>query len=227
MAGSALLIMPPGELRRRTTEDLRARRVTVRTAGDAAEVLALPQALRCDALACSLDLAGPDPLEVCVRLSDACGAGVLAIADGAGRIDPVAALQAGAADFVPHAVGPAELGARLRALLRRLVEYSPAPAPPLTLGEVVIDQQRREVRLRGEPVELTRTEFDLLCELARGAGELMTRDELSRAVWGPGARMDTRTLDAHLGRLRGKLERDPSQPELIVTVPRIGYRVAA
>jgi len=227
MAGSAVLIMPPGELRRCTIEGLRERCVTVRTARDAAEVLVMSSPPRCDALVCSLDLAGPDPLEACGRLGEVCEAGVLAIADRAGRVDPVEALHAGVADFVPHLIGPAELDARLRALLRRLVEYSPGPVRPLNFGDVVIDRERREVSVRGCPVALTRTEFDLLCELARGAGELVPRDELLRTIWGLSEGMSTRTLDVHMGRLRGKLERDPSQPELIVTVPRIGYRVAA
>lgn len=227
MAGSAVLIMFPGEVRRQTVEALRERRVAVRLADDAAGVLAMSPAPRCDVLVCGLDLAGPDPLAVCSRLGSACGAAVLAIGDRAGRIDPVAALQAGLADFVPHLIGAAELDARLRALLRRSLEYVPAAAAVLDLGAVVIDCERREVAVHGRPVALTRTEFDLLHELARGAGELVTRDELLRAVWGLGVGVDPRTLDAHLGRLRAKLRRDEDGPELIVTVPHIGYRMAA
>lgn len=227
MAGSTVLIMFPGEVRRQTVEALRERRVAVRIADDGAQVLAMTPAPRCDVLVCSLDLAGPEPLDACRRLGERCGACVLAIADRAGRIDPVDALQAGLADFVPHLIGAAELDARLRALLRRVVEYSSPRVPALRVGDLVIDHERREVTVSGCPVPLTRTEFDLLYELARGAGELVTRDELLRAVWGVRAGVDPRTLDAHMGRLRSKLDHVASRPELIVTVPHIGYRMAA
>lgn len=226
MGGSALLILPRGEVRRRTVADLRERRIVVHCADHPSEV---PPASppRCDALVCSLDLAGPEPLQTCLGLGAACAAEVLLIADRAGRIDPVEALQAGAADFVPHLIGPAELSARVRALLRRLLEYSPRRTGSLALGDVVIDVDRREARVRGRLLQLTPTEFDLLCELARGAGELVTREELLRRISSLQAGTSARALDVHIGRLRSKIERDPSQPELIVTVPHVGYRMAA
>ncbi|MFW5868716.1 MAG: winged helix-turn-helix domain-containing protein, partial [Armatimonadota bacterium] len=148
---------------------------------------------------------------------------------GDGRVDVDAAdvLRAGADDFMSHPVSASELVARVRALLRRLREYCEISPGLIDIGEVTMRCDRHEVMVRGEPVALTPKEFDLLRELARGAGNLVEREALLERIWGYDESISTRTLDVHVGRLRKKIERDPSSPRLILTVPRLGYRIAA
>ncbi|MBD3292933.1 MAG: hypothetical protein GF393_08425 [Armatimonadia bacterium] len=152
--------------------------------------------------------------------------GLIALGDRR-EVDPADVLRAGADDFLAQPASPLELVARVRALLRRLREYCAASVATIDLGDVTVRCDRHEVLVRGERVELTPKEFDLLTALARGAGELVEREELLERVWGYDEAVCSRTLDVHVGRLRKKIERDPSTPRLIVTVPRVGYRMAA
>ncbi len=134
-------------------------------------------------------------------------------------------LEAGADDVVGTQTSIRELWARIRAQLRRDQEYAASPQSALNLGIIQIDNARHEVYLRGQPVMLTPREFELLEYLARYAGRPVRRDVLLQRIWGYTEEMPTRTLDVHVGRLRQKIERDPSHPELIVTVPGFGYKL--
>lgn len=137
--------------------------------------------------------------------------------------DIVAALEAGADDYVVKPVAVKELSARLRALRRRS-RGSASPAHALVFGELEIRPLAGEVTLRGEPVGLTRTEFRLLCELAEHPGQVLSRPQLLERVW-EYAYGDERLVDVHVGRLRHKIERDPGAPRYLVTVRGMGYKL--
>ncbi|MFV2116801.1 response regulator transcription factor [Micromonospora sp. LOL_025] len=137
--------------------------------------------------------------------------------------DIVAALEAGADDYVVKPVAIKELSARLRALRRR-ARAAPDPVPVLTFGELEISPDAGEVRLGGRPVPVTRTEFRLLCELAEHAGRVLSRHQLLQRVWGYDTG-DERLVDVHVGRLRQKIEDDPGNPRHLVTLRGLGYKL--
>ncbi|MFY1594378.1 response regulator transcription factor [Micromonospora sp. WMMD737] len=137
--------------------------------------------------------------------------------------DIVAALEAGADDYVVKPVAIKELSARLRALRRR-ARAAPEPVPVLTFGQLEISPDAGEVRLAGQPVPVTRTEFRLLCELAEHAGRVLSRHQLLQRVWGYDTG-DERLVDVHVGRLRQKIEDDPGNPRHLVTLRGLGYKL--
>ena len=137
--------------------------------------------------------------------------------------DIVAALEAGADDYVVKPVAVKELAARLRALRRR-VAASAAATQTTVVGDLTVDEAAGEVLLRGRPVLLTRTEFRLLCELARQVGRVLSRAQLLASVW-EYEFGDERLVDVHVGRLRRKVEVDASEPRHLVTVRGLGYKL--
>jgi len=226
MSARAWLMMSPGDARDRTARGLEGRRIAVDAFARVELALAAEWAPRPDVAVVDLDLGGGSATGICRRVRAATAAAVIAIGDRA-CVSAVEVLRAGADDFVPALSAPDELVARVRALLRRITEYRGVSARVIQVGDVVVDRERHAVSVRDHDVPVTPREFELLCALARGAGELMRREDLLLKVWGIDEPLSTRTLDVHIGRLRRKIERDPSRPELIVTVPRVGYRMAA
>jgi DNA-binding response OmpR family regulator len=140
--------------------------------------------------------------------------------------DLVAGLEAGADDYVTKPVVPKELAARIRALLRRVqLHETSAPRPAAVFGDLELRREQGVVLKRGEDVPLTKTEFLLLCEFADHAGMVLSRDQLLERVWGYDYLGDSRLVDAHIRRLRVKIEDHPDDPRLVVTVRGIGYKL--
>jgi len=173
-----------------------------------------------------LDLLLPDGTgeEVCRRIREWSQVPIVVVSAVDDEGPKIAALDAGADDYVtkPYAVG--ELLARLRAAMRRAA----APvgeAPTVTFGDVSVDLAMREVRSGGEEVHLTPHEYGLLAALARHPGRVMTHRALLSAVWGPGYSDETHYLRVYMGTLRRKLEADPSRPKHLVTETGVGYRL--
>jgi two-component system KDP operon response regulator KdpE len=173
-----------------------------------------------------LDLVLPDGggVEVCRRLREWTQVPVVVVSAVDAEIEKIAALDAGADDYVtkPYAVG--ELLARLRAALRRGAA-PPGEPPEVAFGDVRVDLARREVRRDGAVVHLTRHEYGLLAELARHPGRVLTHRALLLAVWGPGYAAETHYLRVYMGNLRRKLEPEPGRPRHLVTETGVGYRL--
>jgi two-component system KDP operon response regulator KdpE len=137
--------------------------------------------------------------------------------------EKVAALDAGADDYVTKPVGIDELIARLRAVLRRMV---PSGEPVLRIGELEIDLEKHELRANGKRVHLTPHQFELLRLFALNEGKLLTHRAILQEVWGPGYGTESNLLHVHVSQLRRKIEPDPARPRYLLTEPGAGYRLA-
>jgi two-component system, OmpR family, response regulator ResD len=194
-------------------------------AADGLQALAVASAQRPDLVVLDLMLPGIDGLEVMRRLREQHPertAVILLTAKGE-ESDRVIGLRLGADDYVVKPFSPAELVARVDAVLRR-IDNAPAREAPLELSEMTIDPGARRVFVRGEEVQLTQREFDVLLFLARHPGQVFSRNQLMDAVWQYSFYTDTSTVTVHIRRLRSKVEADPEQPQHIQTVWGVGYR---
>lgn len=138
--------------------------------------------------------------------------------------DKIQALDVGADDYLTKPFGVGELRARARALLRRQSRGGESASPLVVFGDVQVDLARRVVTRAGEPVHLTPIEYRLLCVLIANTGKVITQRHLLRDVWGPSSVESNHYLRVYVGHLRQKLERDPTQPEHILTETGVGYR---
>jgi DNA-binding response OmpR family regulator len=174
-----------------------------------------------------LDLMLPrvDGLEVMRRLreQDRERIAVILLTAKGEESDRVIGLRLGADDYVVKPFSPAELVARVDAVLRR-VDTSPNQEAPVELEDLTIDPAARRVIVRGDEAQLTQREFDLLLFLARHPGQVFSRNQLMDAVWQYSFYTDTSTVTVHIRRLRAKIESDPEQPRRIQTVWGVGYR---
>lgn len=140
--------------------------------------------------------------------------------------DKVAALDAGADDYLTKPFGVNELLARIRVALRHaLMSASSLGVPVLEIGPLHLDLARREVKVSGSEVHLTPLEYRLLVLLAQNAGKVLTHRQLLKEVWGPGATNETHYLRVFMTQLRRKIESDPARPRLLITEPGVGYRM--
>jgi DNA-binding response OmpR family regulator len=181
-----------------------------------------------DVVLLDLMLPGIDGIEVCSTLRSRGDLPIIIATARSDTADVIAGLEAGADDYVTKPLIAGELAARIKALLRRRRPAGSDEAqgsPELELGDLVISTGREEVERHGAPLHLTHTEFRLLVELVSARGDVVTREQLLQRVWGYDYFGDTRLLDVHIRRLRRKIEPDPDDPTLVLTVRGSGYRV--
>jgi two-component system, OmpR family, response regulator RegX3 len=179
-----------------------------------------------DIVLLDLMMPGLPGTEVCRRLRAHSSVPVIMVTARDDEIDKVVGLELGADDYVTKPFSHRELVARIRAVLRRGQEIELEP-DVLEVADVRMDVERHEVWVRGEPVKLALKEFELLEILLRNAGRVMTRGQLIDRIWGADYVGDTKTLDVHVKRLRAKIETDPAEPRLLVTVRGLGYKFEA
>lgn len=197
-----------------------------RSAGDGHEALRLADEQRPDLVVLDLMLPGIDGLEVMRRLREHDRMSVILLTAKGEQTDRIAGLRLGADDYVVKPFSPAELVARVDAVLRR-VDTSPELQEPMTFGSLTVDPAARRVTVNGDEVALTVREYDLLLFLCRHPGQVFSRDQLMDSVWEYSFYTDTSTVTVHMRRLRAKIEEDPSQPKLLQTVWGVGYRFRA
>ena len=197
-------------------------------AADGPEALQRAERERPDLVVLDLMLPGMDGLEVMRRMREPRAGGdrrlsvILLTAKGE-PTDRVVGLRLGADDYVVKPFSPAELVARVDAVLRR-VDSSPELEQPIAFDGLELDPVARKVRVRSREVELTVREYDLLLFFARHPGQVFSRDQLMDTVWGFSFYTDTSTVTVHVRRLRTKIEQDPSAPRWLQTVWGVGYR---
>jgi DNA-binding response OmpR family regulator len=167
-----------------------------------------------------------DGLEVCRRLRAQSSVPIIMLTARGDELDKVMGLELGADDYITKPFSIREFRSRVRALLRRAAapRHDPRRVEVLTADGLAIDLSRRMVDRDGRAVALTYVEFELLRVLASNRGRAFTRQELLQELWGGSEYRDPRTIDVHVRHLREKLERDPREPQLIVTVRSVGYR---
>jgi two-component system, OmpR family, KDP operon response regulator KdpE len=195
---------------------------------DGSKALTLLETQEPDMVLLDLMLPEADGFELCRQIRERSSVAIIVVSARGGERDKVTALNMGADDYMTKPFGIEELLARILATLRRTrpTEGMGGSTPPvITIGDIDIDLAAQLVRVSGEQVHLTPTEFALLRELALNQGKLLSRAHLLRRVWGRGYETETEYVRVYIRRLRAKLER-PGSPPLIVTQPRAGYRIA-
>jgi two-component system, OmpR family, response regulator MtrA len=189
------------------------------TRGD--EALAAFRDYRPDVVLLDLMLPGRDGIDVCKEIRAESGVPIVMLTAKGDTIDVVLGLESGADDYVVKPFKPKELVARIRARVRR---FDAPTSETLTVGDLVIDVAGHAVTRAGSPVNLTPLEFDLLVCLARKPWQVFTREVLLEQVWGYRHAADTRLVNVHVQRLRSKVEHDPENPEIVLTVRGVGYK---
>jgi two-component system response regulator RegX3 len=177
-----------------------------------------------DLVLLDLMLPGLSGTEVCRSLRQRSNVPVIMLTARDSEIDKVVGLEIGADDYVTKPFSSRELVARIRAVLRRRVDSEELLPPTLEAGPVRMDVDRHTVTVDGSTVALPLKEFELLELLLRNAGRVLTRGQLIDRVWGSDYVGDTKTLDVHVKRLRGRIEPDPAEPKHLVTVRGLGYK---
>jgi two-component system response regulator MtrA len=192
------------------------------TRGD--EVMDAFGAFEPDLVLLDVMLPGKDGIEVCREIRAASGVPIVMLTAKTDTVDVVLGLESGADDYVVKPFKPKELVARVRARLRGADQPRPTT---LHVGDLTIDVPGHVVRRGDEEILLTPLEFDLLVCLARRPWQVFTRDELLEQVWGYRHSADTRLVNVHVQRLRAKIEKDPENPEVVLTVRGVGYKAAS
>jgi two-component system response regulator MtrA len=198
-------------------------RVTAVADGDIGLSTAL--AGRFDVVVLDVMLPGRDGFDVCRELRRTSSVPIVMLTARSDTVDIVVGLESGADDYVTKPFETPVLVARLRAVLRRAAPPPATRERPIAIGDLEIDPAGYVARRGDDVLELTTTEFRLLLELARRPGQVFTRELLLETVWSYDYLGDSRMVDVAVGRLRGKIERDPARPVLITTVRGVGYRL--
>lgn len=181
-----------------------------------------------DLLILDLGLPDMDGLEIIKQLREWSQMPILILSARGQEGDKVTALDLGADDYLTKPFGVSELLARVRVALRHAAQKSGQPEEPVfTAGDLRVDLARRQVFVRGQEIRLTPIEYRLLTLLIQHAGKVVTHRHLLKEVWGPHSVQETHYLRVYMGHLRHKIEADPTRPQLLLTEPGVGYRLAA
>jgi two-component system, OmpR family, response regulator MtrA len=223
MDARILVVEDDPSIRELTERGLRNAGFEVLTAATGDEGLERFRVDRPDAVVLDVMLPGVDGLEVCKAIRATSAVPVVMLTARSDTLDVVVGLESGADDYITKPFEMPELIARVRASLRRVSRSGPDD-DVLRVGPVRVDVAAHTAHRGGDRIELTPTEFRLLTELGRHAGNVLSREQLLELVWGYGYLGDSRLVDAAIQRLRAKIEPDPSDPQLIETVRGVGYR---
>jgi two-component system KDP operon response regulator KdpE len=225
VSGARILVVDDEpQILRALETTLRVEGYEVETAATAEQALAKAAMRPPDAIILDLILPDGSGTDVCRELRTWTRVPIVILSAVGDEREKVAALDAGADDYVTKPFGGEELLARLRAVLRRV---SPRRAPVIDAGELRIDLEKHAVSRDGEPIQLTPHEFALLRVLAENEGKLLTHRTILREVWGPAYQTESNYLHVYVSHLRRKIEREPTRPRYILTEPGAGYRFVA
>ena len=191
---------------------------------DGAAAIDAFHAARPDLVLLDLMLPGMDGIEVCSRIREESGVPVIMLTAKGDTTDVVRGLESGADDYIVKPFNPKELVARIRTRLRPV---QTSETETLTVGDVTLDVAGHEVRRGDELINLTPLEFELLLALALKPAQVFTREMLLEQVWGYHYKADTRLVNVHVQRLRAKVELDPDNPRIVMTVRGVGYRAGS
>jgi len=180
-------------------------------------------ARRPDLIVLDLGLPDMDGVEVTRRLREWSATPIIILSVRDREDDKVAALDAGADDYLTKPFGIGELMARVRVAIRHVVQ--PVSEPVIEVGDLVVDLGKREVTREGTRIALTPTEYDLLRVLAQNLGKVLTHTQLLRQVWGAAYEEESHLLRVNISNLRRKIEPNPDQPQFVLTEPGVGYRM--
>jgi two-component system KDP operon response regulator KdpE len=229
MTGSGpvvLVVEDEPQMRRFLRASLGAEAYRVVEAWTVADGLRMATTERPDVILLDLGLPDGDGLELVRRVREWSPVPVIVLSARGREEDKVAALDAGADDYLPKPFGTRELLARLRVALRHARAGAAAGSPILEVGPLRMDYDRHEATVEGREVKLTPIEWKLLALLAQNAGKVLTHSQILRQVWGPNASSQTHYVRVYMAELRKKLEADPARPRLLLTEPGVGYRLA-
>jgi len=227
-AGSQILIVEDeAHIRRFVRLALEAEGHTVHEAENYQRGLIEAGTRRPDLVVLDLGLPDGDGVDLIRELRQWSAMPVIVLSARSAEVSKIAALDAGADDYLVKPFGAGELGARVRAQLRRHQQQTQGGAPQIVFGEVRIDLVRRMVERAGEALHLTPIEYKLLTHLASQPDRVITHAQLLKAVWGPGHLEDSHYVRVHMANLRKKIEAQPSMPRHLVTETGIGYRFVA
>jgi len=221
-----LVIDDEEQIRRALKSVLQARHYQVTLTATAEEGLEATAVSTPDIVVLDLSLPGMSGLEACRELREWYRGPILVLSVRSADEDKIAALDLGADDYLTKPFSTGELLARIRALLRR-TGGADTSASEMQAGDIHIDFAKRLVTVGGEPIKLTRTEFDILALLMRNAGRVVTSRMLLESVWGPDYVGDSQSLRVHMSHLRHKIETPGDVPRYILTEPGVGFRFEA
>ncbi len=228
MTGSGprvLVVDDEAAIRRYLRASLAVHNYAVFEADSGRAALAAVTADRPDLIILDLGLPDLDGIEITRLLREWSPIPIIILSVRGQEADKIAALDAGADDYLTKPFGTGELLARMRVALRRAGQSRTEPI--LAVGDLAVDLGRRVVTVAGREVQLTPTEYDLLRVLATHAGRVLTHRQLLREVWGVGYEPETHMLRVNISNLRRKIESDPARPRYILTEPGVGYRLRA
>ncbi len=224
MPGRILVVEDDQSIREQTAMLLQDEGYAVEQAATGEDGLSRFERAPADCVLLDVMLPDRDGFDVCRRIRANSDVPIIMVSARTDSFDVVAGLEAGADDYVTKPFEPKELTARIRAMLRRAQGFGSTSAAVELGGRIEVVPDEGVVRVDDEEVHLTRTEFRLICELAAAPGRVFTREALLESVWGYEYVGDTKLVDVHVYRLRSKIERNPAQPEHLVTVRGLGYK---